>query len=95
LYPDIGSGRIEAILGVGAALTVVGVAGFSLGRKGPPVRNRTELQLARIAWRMPGLDSLGAVTLTPLRRTGMIVLRAYLVVAVAMVIARVIQTAYG
>ena len=48
-----------------------------------------------MAWRMPRLESIGAIALTPMRRVCMIVLRAYLVVAVAMVIARVVQTASG
>jgi hypothetical protein len=37
--------------------------------------------------------AIGALRLTPMRRTCMIVLRAYLAIAVAMVIIRVIQTA--
>jgi len=93
LFPDIGSGRIEAILGVGAALAAISVATFAAVRPRLPPRDRTELQLARIAWKTPGLNSLGAIKLTPMRRIGMLVLRAYLVVAVAMVIARVIHTA--
>ena len=93
LFPDLSSGRIEAILGVGAALGVLGVAALCLGRRSTAVRTRAELQAARLAWRMPSLSSLGSIPLTPMRRAGMIVLRAYLLVAVAMVILRVIQTA--
>jgi Mn2+/Fe2+ NRAMP family transporter len=95
LFPDISSGRIEAILGSGAVLAVMAVVAFAFHRITPPAPNRAALQLARIAWRMPPLESLETVTLTPLRRVGMIVLRAYLVMAVVMVIARVVQTASG
>ncbi len=95
LFPGIGSGRIEAILGGGGVLAAAGVAAFALGRKRAPTLDPVELQRARMAWRMPGLESLGAIDLTPMRRIGMLVLRGYLVVAVGMVIARVVQTAYG
>jgi len=64
LFPDIGSGRIEAILGVGAALAAISVATFAAVRPRLPPRDRTELQLARIAWKTPGLNSLGAIKLT-------------------------------
>jgi hypothetical protein len=44
---------------------------------------------------MPGLDAIGPIQLTPMRRGFMLMLRGYLVVAVVMVIVRVIQTAAG
>jgi hypothetical protein len=42
---------------------------------------------------MPDLDALDPIRLTPMRRACMLVLRGYLLLAVAMVIVRVIQTA--
>jgi Mn2+/Fe2+ NRAMP family transporter len=95
LFPDIGSGRIEAILALGAGLAVISVATFALRAKRRPALDRASVRLARIAWRMPALDTLGPIPLTPLRRTCMIVLRGYLAVAVVMVIVRVVQTAVG
>lgn len=38
------------------------------------------------------MEAIGALHLTPMRRLSMLVLRGYLVIAVAMVIVRVVQT---
>jgi Mn2+/Fe2+ NRAMP family transporter len=95
LFPDISGGQIEAILGVGAGLAGISVAIFALrGRRHPPL-DRVKVHLARRSWRMPPLETLGPIRLTPMRRACMIVLRGYLVVAVAMVLVRVVQTAVG
>jgi NRAMP (natural resistance-associated macrophage protein)-like metal ion transporter len=93
LFPGISGGQIETILGAGVGLAALGVAVYAFRAKGAPTTDLGDLQLARIAWRMPGLDTIGAIQLTPMRRVFMIVLRGYLAVAVVMVIVRVIQTA--
>jgi hypothetical protein len=93
LFPGISGGQIETILGAGVGLAALGVAVYALRRKSAQTPKFGDLQLARIAWRMPGLDSIGTIQLTPMRRVFMIVLRGYLAVAVVMVIIRVIQTA--
>ena len=93
LFPAISSGQIEVILGGGAAVAVVATAVFALHAGRHPKRDRNALRVARMEWRMPPLSTLGPVELTPMRRAFMIVLRGYLVVAVAMVIIRVVQTA--
>jgi hypothetical protein len=95
LFPGISGGRIEAILGIGASLAGISVAIFALSGKRHTAPDRAQVRLARIAWRMPAPETLGPIRLTPLRRTCMIVLRGYLVVAVMMVIVRVVQTAVG
>jgi len=76
-------------------LAVIAVAMFALRGKRHPRVDGAKVRLARLAWRMPALETLGPVALTPMRRTCMIVLRGYLVVAVVMVIVRVVQTALG
>ncbi|MDB6082923.1 MAG: natural resistance-associated macrophage protein, partial [Gammaproteobacteria bacterium] len=95
LFPSISGAQIAMILAAGAGMAVIGVAVYALRAQGARVRDPAELQLARIAWRMPGLDSIGAIRLTPMRRVFMVLLRGYLVVAVIMVVVRVVQTASG
>ena len=95
LFPNISGGEIETILGLGTSAAAVGVAVYTLRTERPRPLSRGDLRRARIAWRMPGLDAIGPIQLTPMRRVCMVVLRGYLVVAVVMVIVRVIQTAAG
>jgi Mn2+/Fe2+ NRAMP family transporter len=93
LFPAMSGAQIEAILGGGVGLAVLAVvlyAGFAKRRR--PLQG-APLERARLAWRMPELASIGPLQLTPMRRTCMIVLRGYLLIAVAMVVIRVIQTA--
>jgi hypothetical protein len=93
LFPAIGSGQIEVILGVGIGLAVVGVVAYALRAKRQPPLDRAHRERSRMAWRVPELGAIGPLQLTPMRRTCMIVLRGYLAVAVVMVVIRVIQTA--
>jgi hypothetical protein len=86
LFPNIGGGAIGAILGGGAVLG--GIAFALVARK----ERKPGSALAPLAWRAPSLEALEPLRLTPARRLWMLVLRGYLVVAVAMVIVRVIQT---
>ncbi len=95
LFPAIGSGRIEGILGVGVGLAGLGVGVYAWCAKRPPVQSRAQAQRARAAWRAPDLAILGPIKLTPMRRACMIILRVYLAVAVVMVLVRVAQTAAG
>ena len=98
LFPGIGGGRIALILTLGIGVAAVCVAVYALRafpRRGTARAARDRDPQAHFAWRMPDLDTLGPVRFTPLRRASMLVLRAYLLVAVGMVIVRVIQTAMG
>jgi hypothetical protein len=98
LFPHISGGQIEIMLAVGLGAAAVGVMAYALRTtRRPPMwpraLDRVDRDLARIAWRTPRLDSIGSIELTPMRRVFMVVLRGYLLVAVAMVIVRVLQTA--
>ncbi len=95
LFPGMDGVAVACILGGGAAL---GVAAFALvalrsRRHGP--RPTPSPKIQRSAWRAPSLEALGPLRLTPSRRLWMLVLRAYLIIAVVMVIVRVTQTALG
>ena len=46
----------------------------------------------RASWRTPALATLDRPVMSPLRRLGLLTLRGYLLVAVALVIVKVIET---
>jgi hypothetical protein len=93
LFPTIGSGQIETILGAGIGLAFIAVLAYALRAKRNGSLKGVQLARARQGWRMPELDTIGPLQLTPMRRACMIVLRGYLAVAVVMVVIRVMQTA--
>jgi Mn2+/Fe2+ NRAMP family transporter len=96
LFPRISGKEMAFIMAGGAALgaAVYAVTAWrNRHRRREVPASRTYTDLERGAWRAPPLESLGAATLTPSRRLWMLVLRAYLVIAVIMVIVRVAQTA--
>jgi hypothetical protein len=53
------------------------------------------LEAERLTWRMPPLSELGKPAWSAGRKIGMITLRAYLVIAVSLVIVKVIQLSLG
>ncbi len=92
LYPDIEGRTILWVLGGGAAVALI-AAGLTLtfGRRVPamPVLDRA----LRPVWRMPPLQKLRPNPITGSTRVWMLVLRAYLLIAVGMVVFRVVQLA--
>jgi NRAMP (natural resistance-associated macrophage protein)-like metal ion transporter len=94
LFPEIGTQQILWILGGGGALMAAGAAALLWRERGqpalPPVSPRR-----RAVWRMKPLDELPPPALSRGTRLGMVVLRAYLVAACAMVVVRVVQLALG
>jgi hypothetical protein len=49
----------------------------------------------RLSWRTPALDTLQRPAFSPLRKAGLLTLRGYLVLAVALVAVKVVQLALG
>jgi hypothetical protein len=95
LYPDISGQTILLILTSGSVLGLI-VAGLTLTLRArtndlAPVLDRS----LRHIWRMPPLAQLEPNRMTGATRIWMIVLRAYLVVAVGMVVFRLVQLAIG
>jgi len=94
VFPDLTDRQILAILAGGAGL---GVAGFVLTRlwrkSGEGEEARVEAAADRMNWRMPPLASLPPPRLSPATRLWMGTLRAYLVVAVALVLYKVVMLA--
>ncbi len=93
LYPSITGEQILWVLGGGTALALA-AAGVTLALHRPqaqPALNRALWP----TWRMRPLTQLAPARLTPATRTWMIVLRGYLLLAVALVVVRVVQLALG
>jgi hypothetical protein len=91
LYPEMGETTILAILGGGTLFTLAMAAAFVVIREED--RRIWTDSFGRMIWRMPPLDKLPPVYLTPLTRIWMIVLRGYLVVAGGLVLWRIVQLA--
>jgi Mn2+/Fe2+ NRAMP family transporter len=91
LFPGLGAGIMLAILGAGAALTVVAaVPLFVRTLRAPAWRIDPRL---RDSWRMPALSTLGAARMRPLTRLSMLALRGYLVIAGGLVLIRIVELA--
>jgi Mn2+/Fe2+ NRAMP family transporter len=93
LFPKISS---RAILDVMAACGMVALVALSLALS---TRRRGQVEpvdrTGRDDWRMPPLAELGRSTMSTGRKVGMGALRAYLAVAMVMVIVRIVQAALG
>ena len=92
VYPEIGDRQILWILGGGAVAGVLALAGWALLR-GPRGAGAEVPELPRAVWRMPPLQELAPLDLTPAKKLWMTVLRLYLVLAVGIVVVRVVQLA--
>jgi NRAMP (natural resistance-associated macrophage protein)-like metal ion transporter len=100
LFPGIDETEIAGILIGGSSVAILISIGVCLDQ---PPRVPTENIPASVpstgerrdTWRMPGLAELPPAQLTPLHRVWLIVLRAYLVVAAGLVLARIVLLALG
>jgi len=98
-YPDISGETILMVLGGGTMLAVVGYAVISMLRKREPAQNLSkhalaEIKASRDTWQMPPLDQLAPQQLSLASRVWMIVLRGYLVIAVALVLVKVAEMTF-
>jgi Mn2+/Fe2+ NRAMP family transporter len=98
LFPDLSGEAIIGVLGFGTALGIAGFGVLSLTSRGKPraAANGPALQAhLRANWRMPPLEELPPPAIGLGTRIWMGVLRAYLVIAVALVAFKVFQVATG
>ena len=94
LYPSITGRQIVSILIVGTLLAAAAGIWIAATRTGRLHGERTERSRARRdTWQMPPLEDLPPATLTPLSRVWLIALRAYLFLAIGLVVVRVTQLA--
>ncbi|WP_137816703.1 NRAMP family divalent metal transporter [Gandjariella thermophila] len=97
VFTGLPSTAILAILGGGTALAVLAGVFLAVYRRLRPQAATTDAAPHdaedRATWRMPPLSLLARPQLSVGRRLGLMVLRAYLVLAVGMVVVRVVQLA--
>jgi NRAMP (natural resistance-associated macrophage protein)-like metal ion transporter len=93
-FASFGSVQIEWTLGIGGAVSVA-IALWTLIAPASltSLMNESRNCAAKCAWQMPPLEALPRLVLTPMNRLWLIVLRGYLIVAVALVVVRVVQIA--
>ena len=103
LFPHLSGGQLAALVMGGAAAGVAGTGAWAMARwrsarrAGLPDDPEEELdtgvvlQAERLTWRMPPLSELPRPRWSPGRRAGMLALRGYLVVAVALVVVKIVE----
>jgi len=99
LFPHVGSSVLIAMLAGGALCAAVVACTALLSRRkrgGASADERLSSMSGELhpsPWRMPPLSQLPPAVMTPLARCGMILLRAYLVIAAGLVLVRIVQLA--
>jgi hypothetical protein len=105
LFPSLSGSQLTAILAVGAGTGLAGAGAWAVARwrsarrAGLPEDPEGELdtgvviEAERLTWRMPPLSELPRPRWSPGRRLGMLTLRAYLVVAVGLVVVKIVELA--
>jgi Mn2+/Fe2+ NRAMP family transporter len=107
-FPDLSTASLEGGLAAGAALgvlcgavAIIGDQGYSetrVAKLASPVGRAEGLALRRQdqkIWPTPNLSSLARPALSPIRRTGLLILRGYLVLAVAFVVIKIVEVGIG
>ncbi|MFF7989128.1 NRAMP family divalent metal transporter [Kitasatospora xanthocidica] len=92
VWPDISSGAILWIM-TGCGVTGVLAVGYAFTAGRTATKEDPVDRTGRENWRMPPLEDLPAPVMSTTRKVGMAALRAYLLIAMAMVIIKVVQTA--
>ncbi|MGO9380587.1 MAG: NRAMP family divalent metal transporter [Mycobacterium sp.] len=99
-FPGLATATIEAGLGAGAVIGIVGGAvGVGVGRRSSDRREAEATRDERRAlrhqdranWQTPSLATLERPTMSPTRRAGLLTLRGYLFLAVVFVIIKIIE----
>ena len=95
LFPSIGSAAIIAILIGGALIAIFAGVTFAIVRARRPRAPDADTvdRRERPTWRMPPIALLSTPKLSGGRRLGLTVLRAYLLLAMVLVVVRVVQLA--
>lgn len=94
LFPSVSAYAIWSVLSVGSVITLATGAYLAVHRGRHPAGPEPDLDRSqRASWRMPPLALLQRPSLSRGRRIGLGLLRAYLVIAAALVVVRVVQLA--
>ncbi len=94
LFPDI-TGRQIVIIMAACAVASVGAGGWALVRARRAVGGVPVDRTGRDTWRMPPLAMLSKPVLSTGRKIGLSALRAYLAIAMILVIVKIVQLALG
>lgn len=107
-FPDLSTASLEGGLAAGAALgvlcgavAIIGDQGYSDTREaklGSPLGRAERRALRRRdqkVWQTPNLSSLARPALSPIHRTGLLILRGYLVLAVVFVVIKIVEVGVG
>jgi hypothetical protein len=107
MFPSITASAIFTIMGACAAAAAA-IGAFALVRSRRPARKATlatapvvsdavvsDAVVDKLSWRMPPLSELPAPVIKGGRRVGLLGLRAYLAIAMIMVIVKIVETALG
>jgi Mn2+/Fe2+ NRAMP family transporter len=98
LFPDLDANLLTGVLGtlLAASLLVMGlVALVQRHRRGPDPERAVLARLDKATWRMPPLAELTRPVWSATRKIGMLTLRLYLIIAVALLVVKVVQMALG
>lgn len=97
VFPAMSGATILEVLGGGTAFGIAGFAVITALRGTAPVAglDAGHALALRAAWRMPPLETLQRARMSGATRLWMLGLRAYLLVAVALVALKVVQLALG
>jgi Mn2+/Fe2+ NRAMP family transporter len=103
-FPDLSTATLEGGLAAGAVVGILGGAVAIIGDWRYSERREAELasplgraerralgRQERLVWHCPELEHLARPTLSPIHRTGLLMLRGYLVVAVIFVVIKIVE----
>src|SRR5579871_1817215 len=100
-FPDLDASLLAIVLSVALVIGLLAMGAFSLVRRhrnGANAEAAEALELAKLdpdTWRMPPLAELTRPVWSTTRKVGMFTLRAYLLVAVILMVVKVVQLAVG
>jgi NRAMP (natural resistance-associated macrophage protein)-like metal ion transporter len=98
LFPDLDAIKLAFVLGIIliASLVVMGVVALvQRMRKGPDPERAALKRMEKETWQMPPLAELTRPTWSMTRKIGMFTLRAYLFIAVILLVVKTVQLALG
>ena len=90
IFPSLSATQIIMIMLGGVVFSIVTACAMTVGQSS---RDKLTSKEDRNTWLMPPVESLQAAVITPLNRFWLLILRGYLILAVALVVFRVITLA--
>jgi len=97
LFPSVNVPVLAAVTGSAVMVGLVGLAVVQFAGRRRSVRDGIPevVEIDRMLWQMPPLETLTRPVWSTARKAGMLALRGYLVVAVVLIVAKLVQLALG